>query len=97
MVPRYLAVNFELFFEKYNQVLVQSNSYVTKRQSIKLLGEILLDRANYNIMTKYISAEANLKMMMNFLRDKSRNIQFEAFHVFKVGQCKGVQNCLAKT
>lgn len=23
-------------------------------------------------------------MMMNFLRDKSRNIQFEAFHVFKV-------------
>jgi Mo25-like len=27
---------------------------------------------------------ANLKMMMNLLRDKSRNIQFEAFHVFKV-------------
>lgn len=26
----------------------------------------------------------NLKMMMNLLRDKSRNIQFEAFHVFKV-------------
>ena len=23
-------------------------------------------------------------MMMNMLRDKSRNIQFEAFHVFKV-------------
>jgi hypothetical protein len=23
-------------------------------------------------------------MMMNLLRDKSRNIQFEAFHVFKV-------------
>jgi Mo25-like len=28
--------------------------------------------------------KANLKMMMNLLRDKSRNIQFEAFHVFKV-------------
>jgi hypothetical protein len=24
-------------------------------------------------------------MMMNLLRDKSKNIQFEAFHVFKVG------------
>lgn len=35
-------------------------------------------------MTRYISNEANLKMMMNLLRDKSRNIQFEAFHVFKV-------------
>ena len=64
--------------------LILSANYVTKRQSLKLLGEILLDRANYNIMTRYISQEANLKMMMNFLRDKSRNIQFEAFHVFKV-------------
>lgn len=26
----------------------------------------------------------NLKMMMNLLRDTSANIQFEAFHVFKV-------------
>lgn len=64
--------------------LVLSPGYVTKRQSLKLLGEILLDRANYNIMTRYISNETNLKVMMNFLRDKSKNIQFEAFHVFKV-------------
>lgn len=35
-------------------------------------------------MTKYISKPENLKLMMNLLRDKSRNIQFEAFHVFKV-------------
>lgn len=35
-------------------------------------------------MTKYISNTENLKLMMNLLRDKSRNIQFEAFHVFKV-------------
>jgi len=26
--------------------------------------------------------------MMNMLRDKSRNIQFEAFHVFKVRSLK---------
>lgn len=35
-------------------------------------------------MTKYISKPENLKLMMNLLRDNSRNIQFEAFHVFKV-------------
>lgn len=35
-------------------------------------------------MTKYISNPDNLKLMMNMLREKSRNIQFEAFHVFKV-------------
>ena len=61
-----------------------SENYVTKRQSLKLLGEILLDRANFNVMTRYIANESNLKMMMNLLRDKSKNIQFEAFHVFKV-------------
>lgn len=71
------------FFASYTTLVLSSN-YVTKRQSIKLLGEILLDRANYKVMTRYIANEANLKMMMNLLRDKSRNIQFEAFHVFKV-------------
>lgn len=64
--------------------LLLSPNYVTKRQSLKLLGEILLDRTNFNVMTRYISSEENLKLMMNLLRDKSKNIQFEAFHVFKV-------------
>jgi len=35
-------------------------------------------------MTRYISSPDNLKLMMNMLKEKSRNIQFEAFHVFKV-------------
>ena len=52
--------------------------------SFKLLGELLLDRHNFTVMTRYISNQENLKLMMNMLRDKSRNIQFEAFHVFKV-------------
>ncbi|KAI4831662.1 hypothetical protein KUCAC02_001197, partial [Chaenocephalus aceratus] len=56
----------------------------TKRQSLKLLGELLLDRHNFTVMTRYISKPENLKLMMNLLRDKSPNIQFEAFHVFKV-------------
>jgi len=83
MVAEYLERNYDRFFASYT-ALVLSKNYVTKRQSLKLLGEILLDRANFNVMTKYIANEANLKMMMNMLRDKSKNIQFEAFHVFKV-------------
>ena len=51
MVCQYLCANFDLFFSMYNEILIESNSYVTKRQSIKLLGEILLDRANYPVMT----------------------------------------------
>ncbi|CAE6461874.1 unnamed protein product [Rhizoctonia solani] len=105
MVAEYLEANYDRFFTMYTTLLLSTN-YVTKRQSLKLLGEILLDRANFNVMTRYIGVEAssfyyislerpsilthdirnnaNLKMMMNLLRDKSRNIQFEAFHVFKV-------------
>lgn len=84
LVPRYLAINFELFFDKYNHVLVQSNSYVTKRQSIKLLGEILLDRSNYNVMTAYVDRGEHLKICMNLLRDDRKMVQYEGFHVFKV-------------
>jgi len=78
-----LDKNYDRFFASFT-TLILSNNYVTKRQSLKLLGEILLDRANFNVMTRYIANETNLKMMMNLLRDKSKNIQFEAFHVFKV-------------
>src|SRR5882762_4450990 len=81
MAIEYLLSN--QFFASFT-TLILSDNYVTKRQSLKLLGEILLDRANFNVMTRYIANETNLKMMMNLLRDKSKNIQFEAFHVFKV-------------
>ncbi|KDR73132.1 hypothetical protein GALMADRAFT_72611 [Galerina marginata CBS 339.88] len=83
MVAEYLDKNYDRFFSSFTTLILSTN-YVTKRQSLKLLGEILLDRANFNVMTRYIANESNLKMMMNLLRDKSKNIQFEAFHVFKV-------------
>lgn len=79
----FLESEYEQFFTYY-QKLLNSDNYVTKRQSLKLLGELLLDRHNFTIMTRYISCPENLKLMMNMLKDKSRNIQFEAFHVFKV-------------
>jgi len=82
-VAEFLEKNYDKFFTHYTTLLNSSN-YVTKRQSLKLLGELLLDRSNFNVMTRYIENAENLKLMMNLLRDKSRNIQFEAFHVFKV-------------
>ncbi|XP_031557489.1 calcium-binding protein 39-like [Actinia tenebrosa] len=83
MCAEFLDKNYDSFFEKYKKLL-NSDNYVTRRQSLKLLGELLLDRHNFTVMTQYISNPENLKLMMNMLRDKSRNIQFEAFHVFKV-------------
>ncbi|KAH0605830.1 uncharacterized protein H6S33_004287 [Morchella sextelata] len=100
MVAQFLNQNYARFFQKYNTLLTSPN-YVTKRQSIKLLGEILLDRANYNIMLAYVDSPDHLKLTMNLLRDKSKNIQYEAFHVFKVfvanpKKSKPVQDILLK-
>lgn len=79
----FLNRDYDRFFAEF-LTLLNSTNYVTKRQSLKLLGEILLDRHNYVVMTRFISNPDNLKLMMTMLNYKSRNIQFEAFHVFKV-------------
>lgn len=86
LCAEFLEVNYDKVFTHY-QRLLNSENYVTRRQSLKLLGELLLDRHNFAVMTRYISSPDNLKLMMNMLKEKSRNIQFEAFHVFKVSTC----------
>ncbi|KAL9648160.1 hypothetical protein ABK040_012693 [Willaertia magna] len=83
LVAEFLDSNFEKFFTEYNKLL-NSKNYVTKRQSLRILGEIIMDRSNFTVMSKYINDRNNLKLIMNLLLDKRKNIQFEAFHVFKV-------------
>lgn len=83
LAAEYLESNFDSFFNAFNAMLEKGN-YVTRRQSLKLLSELLLDRANIASMMRYIGSVENLCLMMNLLRDEARSIQFEAFHVFKV-------------
>ena len=61
-----------------------ATTVLSERIGLQLLGELLLERSNLKVMVRYVADEANLKLMMNLLRDSSRSIQFEAFHVFKV-------------
>jgi len=84
MVCQYLIVNFDMFFTRYHQQLTASENYVTKRQSIKLLGELLLDRQNSPVMTQYISKDEYLRKCMDALKDERKMIKYEAFHVFKI-------------
>ncbi|CAE7519457.1 Cab39l [Symbiodinium microadriaticum] len=76
IAAEFLEERYDQVFFKY-QVLLTSSNYVTRRRSLKLLGEILLDRSNFNVMMRFISSEKNLQQVMNLLRDKSPNIQFE--------------------
>ena len=45
---------------------------------------MLLDRSNVKVMVRFVSEVPHLMQMMMLLKDQSRSIQFEAFHVFKV-------------
>ncbi|KAM3365079.1 hypothetical protein ACQJBY_015070 [Aegilops geniculata] len=49
-----------------------------------LLGDMLLDRSNSAVMMRYVGSKDNLMILMNLLRDSSKNIQIESFHVFKL-------------
>ena len=44
----FLEANFDKVFGHY-QKLLHSDNYVTRRQSLKLLGELLLDRHNFSV------------------------------------------------
>ncbi|KAF6161921.1 hypothetical protein GIB67_014123 [Kingdonia uniflora] len=83
-VAEFLSKNYEWFFAEYNSKLLQSQNYITKRQAVKLLGDMLLDRANSAVMMRYVSSKDNLVILMTLLKDRSKNIQMEAFHVFKL-------------
>ncbi|KAL1567794.1 putative MO25-like protein isoform X2 [Salvia divinorum] len=72
------------FFADYNSKLLVSTNYITRRQAIKLLDDILLERSNSAVMIRYVSSKDNLRILMNLLRESSKSIQIETFHVFKL-------------
>ncbi|PKI69201.1 hypothetical protein CRG98_010406 [Punica granatum] len=83
-VAEFLSRNYDWFFAEYNSKLLESSNYITRRQATKLLGDILLDRSNSSVMMRYVSSKDNLRILMNLLRESSKSIQMEAFHVFKL-------------
>lgn len=83
-VAEYLSENYGSFFNDFNSKLLESQNYITRRQAIKLLGDMLLERSNSSIMVRYVSSKENLRILMNLLRESSKTIQLDTFHVFKL-------------
>ncbi|XP_016415925.1 calcium-binding protein 39-like [Sinocyclocheilus rhinocerous] len=52
LVAEFLEQNYDAVFDNYEKLL-HSENYVTKRQSLKLLGELLLDRHNFTVMLNF--------------------------------------------
>ncbi|KAI4305681.1 hypothetical protein L6164_029032 [Bauhinia variegata] len=83
-VAEFLSQNYDWFFQEYNSKLLESDSYITRRHAIKILGLMLLDRSNTAVMVRYVSSLDNMKILMNLFRDSNKTIHIETFHVFKL-------------
>lgn len=83
-VAEFLTENCTWFFAEFNSKLLQSSNYMTRRQAVKLLGDMLLDRSNSGVMIRYVSSTDNMRVLMNLLRESHKCIQIDAFHVFKL-------------
>ncbi|KAL6532299.1 hypothetical protein OROGR_014269 [Orobanche gracilis] len=68
-VSEFLTTHYKEFFEQYEKLLTSAN-YVTRRQSLKLLSEFLLESPNSHIMKRYIAEVHHLKVMMTLLKMK---------------------------
>lgn len=75
--------NTDRFVSKINKLIMQGN-YITRRESTKLLADLMMVKLNYSMMTSYVNDVENLKVIMLLLGDKSKNIQVEGFNVFKI-------------
>nr|XP_043627218.1 calcium-binding protein 39 [Erigeron canadensis] len=82
-VAEFLKSHYDEFFEHYEKLLTSTN-YVTRRQSLKLLSEFLLEPPSSQTMKRYIAEVQHFKVMMTLLTDSSKNIQMSAFHIFKI-------------
>lgn len=82
LAAEFLAEEFDAFFGHFMQLL-DSDNYATQKLSLKLLGELLLDRSNYHVMTRFITIPDFMKKMMVLLRSK-KGVSLEAFNVFKI-------------
>ena len=83
-VAEFLTENCTWFFAEFNSKLLESTNYMTRRQAVKLLGDLLLDRTNSGVMIRYVSSKDNMRVLMNLLRESHKCIQIDAFHVFKL-------------
>lgn len=82
LVAQFLAHNCDNITSHLN-ALMKSDNYVTKRQSVRLLTEIVLQKLNQQFLMYYFDNALSLKIVMLLLSDKLKNVQLEGFHIFK--------------
>lgn len=80
---RFLNKNADYFMQCING-LIRSDGYVAKRQALRLLFHLIRQQRNHKFLLTYVDSLDSLKLIMDQLRCKSKNICFEAFQIFKI-------------
>lgn len=84
----YVALFLETFGKKFarlfNEKLLCSKQYLTQRNGLELLHDILFERQNYRFMVEYVNSKANLVLIMQKMLDTSHAVRFNALHIFKI-------------
>lgn len=75
--------HYREFVERYN-ALLDSKEYLVVRSALTLLAFVMLHWRFKSVMEAYIEDDRNLRLHMNHLRDPSKAIQLDAFHMFKI-------------
>lgn len=83
MSSAFLQNNFDTFVGLCNRLLT-SRLYITLRQSLQLLGEVLLTRSNSAFMMKYTASKKQLMVTLQSLSHKQPTVVLESFHIFKI-------------
>lgn len=78
----FLETRFDGLVDHLHSLLAMN--YFIQRQTLWLLGNLLLKRGNTPFMMRYINDHKFLEMHMKLLLDTSQKIQEGAFHVFKI-------------
>uniref|UniRef100_A0A1B0DD39 Mo25-like protein n=1 Tax=Phlebotomus papatasi TaxID=29031 RepID=A0A1B0DD39_PHLPP len=99
LCAEFLETNYDKVFSHY-QRLLNSENYVTRRQSLKLLGELLLDRHNFTVFVanpnkpKPIldillrNQEKLVDFLTKFHTDRSEDEQFNDEKAYLIKQIK---------
>lgn len=78
-----LDLKYNLIKRKFNKIIKSSN-FVMQCSFLKLLGDLLRKRSNFNFRKKYTDDHENLQIIMELLRETKLSIQLGALHVLKV-------------
>lgn len=84
LVALFLETYGKRFAQLFNDKLLCSKQYLTQRNSLELLHDILFQRQNYRFMIEYVNSKANLVLIMQKMVDTSHAIRFNALHIFKI-------------